>query len=26
VAAKAPKIANRLARGPLVKRLGGIAE
>ena len=26
VAAKAPKLANRLARGPLVKRLGGIAE
>lgn len=26
VAAKAPKIANRLARGPLVKRLGGIAD
>ncbi len=25
VAAKAPKLANRLARGPLVKRLGGIA-
>ncbi|GFM17045.1 MULTISPECIES: FAD-binding and (Fe-S)-binding domain-containing protein [Mycobacteriaceae] len=26
VAAKAPKLANRLARGPLVKRLGGIAD
>ncbi|MDO0978142.1 FAD-binding and (Fe-S)-binding domain-containing protein [Mycolicibacterium frederiksbergense] len=25
VAARAPKLANRLARGPLVKRLGGIA-
>ncbi|MDY6872251.1 MAG: FAD-binding and (Fe-S)-binding domain-containing protein [Actinomycetota bacterium] len=25
VAAKAPRLANRLARGPLVKRLGGIA-